>query len=438
MRIRLYAFLIGLPGAALSFYFLWGGDYTPKVRWTFTILIGILWYGFAFALQERVIMPLQTLSNLLSALREGDYSIRGSAARFDDTLGDVVREVNMLSSTLRKERLGAIEASALLRTVMAEIDIAVFAFDSNRTLRLVNKAGEKLLNKSTEQLIGKTADELNMSDCLDCESVRILQRSFPGGIGRFGLRRNVFREGGKPHQLLVIADLSLALREEERLAWQRIIRVMGHELNNSLTPIKSIAGSLENLITKATKPDDWPSDLNADLKDDLKRGLSIIAARAESLNRFVSAYSQLAKLPPPNLADLDVAAWVRRTATMETRENIEILPGPNAIIRGDSDQLEQVLINLIRNAVEASNGGGGVVSVRWSVQNEFIDVIVEDDGPGLSNTTNLFVPFFTTKPGGSGIGLAISRQIVENHGGALTLENKMKGIGVEARLRLPL
>ncbi len=429
-RIWLLAFCTGLPGALVALYLLWMGDFEPKEQWTFTVLILSFWLGCAFALRERVVMPLQTLSNLLAALREGDYSIRGRAAKNDDPLGDVVREVNALSTTLRAQRLGAMEATALLRTVMAEIEVAIFAFDSDHRLRLVNRAGERLLDRPAEQLLGRTAEDLRMSDCLEGEPARTLQRSFPGGIGRFGMRRNTFREGGRPHQLVVIADLSRALREEERLAWQRLVRVIGHELNNSLAPIKSIAGSLENIFARTPRPADW--------EDDVQRGLSVIAARADALNRFMTAYAQLAKLPRPELAPMDVGFWVRQVVGLETRLKVDLASGPELAIQGDRDQLEQLLINVVRNAVDAASETGGGVLVSWRVNNGYLELLVEDEGPGLSNTSNLFVPFFTTKPGGSGIGLALSRQIAEGHGGMLTLENREKRSGCEARLRLPL
>lgn len=432
-RVLLLALLTGLPGALVGLVLLWQGDHSAKVQWTLTVFIVSFWLGCAFALRERVVMPLQTLSNLLAALREGDYSIRGRAAKNDDPLGDVVREVNALGTTLRQQRFGALEATALLRTVMSEIEVAVFAFDGEQRLRLVNRAGEKLLDRPAEQLLGRTANELQLEDCLDGESARTLQRSFRGvasGFGRWGMRRSVFRQDGKPHQLVVLADLSRALREEERQAWQRLVRVLGHELNNSLAPIKSIAGSLESLLARTPRAPDW--------EEDLQRGLSIISSRAEALNRFMTAYAKLAKLPRPDLKPLDVGAWVRQVVGLETRMKIELVPGPELVIQADRDQLEQLLINLVRNAVDASRETNGGVLVSWRVNSGQLELSVEDEGPGLSNTSNLFVPFFTTKPGGSGIGLALSRQIAEGHGGTLTLENRSAARGCEARLRLPI
>jgi two-component system nitrogen regulation sensor histidine kinase NtrY len=429
-RILLLAVTAGLPGSLVALTLLWAGDYTPKVQWTLTVLIVGLWSGFALAVRRRVVFPLQTVSNLLAALREGDYSIRGRQARPDDALGEVMIEVNALGETLREQRLGALEATTLLRTVMAEIDVAIFAFDNLRRLRLVNRAGERLLAQTSERLLGRSAEELGLQACLEGDSARTLQAAFPGGVGRWGMRRGAFREHGLPHDLLVLTDLSKALREEERLAWQRLLRVLGHELNNSLAPIRSIAGSLNTLLMKDPRPPDW--------QDDMRRGLAVIAGRSEALSRFMEAYSRLARLPQPRFQAVDVENWVQRNVGMETRLGVSVTKGPALTIPGDPDQLDQLLINLLRNAADAALETGGGVTIGWQKNRKNIEVWIDDEGPGISGATNLFVPFFTTKPGGSGIGLALSRQIAEAHGGALTLENRAEGPGCRARLKLPL
>ena len=338
-------------------------------------------------------------------------------------------QVNAMAATLRAQRLGALEATTLLRKVMEEIDVAVFAFDGERKLRLVNRAGERLLGRPSERMLNGDAAELGLAEYLEGGEMQTVQRTFAYGSGRWGIHRTMFREGGLPHQLLVVTDLTRALREEELQAWQRLVRVLGHELNNSLAPIKSIAGSLETLVRHDPPPADW--------REDARRGLSIIASRSESLSRFMGAYARLAKLPRPQLAPMDAGAWIRQAASLEQRLTPVIEPGPPVQIQGDRDQLDQLLINLLGNAVDASLETGGRVLVTWRRDGSHLEVLIRDEGPGLANTANLFVPFFTTKPGGSGIGLVFSRQIAEAHGGSLDLRNRVPGPGCEARLMLP-
>ena len=437
-RIQLLALAAGFPGSLIALIFLWTGNYSSDAVWTLTFLIVALWLGFASSLRHRVVFSLQTLSNLLSALREEDFSLRGRGARGDDALGEVMIEVNALSETLRQQRLGALEATALLRTVMEEIDLAIFTFDNNTKLRLVNRAGERLLARPLERLLGFTAGELGLAACLEGEPARTMELAFPGGSGRWGLRRGSFRQGGLPHHLVVLSDLSRTLRDEERKAWQRLIRVLGHELNNSLAPIQSVAQGLESGLQSALKASESIRDPSSTILDDLRQGLGIIRSRTEALGRFMAAYAQLARLPQPKLLPVNVTEWISRTIKLETRAKVKLVNGPNVVISADADQLEQLLINLVRNAADAALETGGDIEVSWCRQGSQLEVQVLDGGPGLPNTTNLFVPFFTTKPGGSGIGLVLSRQIAEAHGGELTLKNRAETRGCEARLRLPI
>ncbi|MDO8541670.1 MAG: ATP-binding protein [Opitutaceae bacterium] len=433
--VLIYTLLAGLPAVLVSLGFLWFGDQSPKVQWTLTLVIGLFWFGFALSVQGRVIRPLQTMANLLSALREGDFAIRARGARRDEPLGDVMAEINTLSRTLQEQRLSALEATTLLRTVMEEINIAIFAFDADRKLRLANHAAQVLLRKPAERILGRDAAEIGLADCLVGEPARLLSLHFPGASGRWGMRRSEFREGGRPHQLVVIADLSRTLREEELQAWQRIVRVLGHELNNSLAPIKSIAGSLNTMLRSSRRPPDW--------EEDMRSGLDIIGARAESLARFMHAYARLARLPQPTLAPAELRPLIHRVIALETRLHVNVLDSPDVSLACDAAQLEQLVINLVKNAVEATleqratGRADAGVRLGWRRSQGAVDVFVEDDGPGIAQATNLFVPFFTTKAEGSGIGLVLCRQIAENHGGTLTLVNRDNASGCIATLRLP-
>lgn len=439
--VFLQALAAGLPAVIVAMWLLWLGieDHVPPVRvqWTLTLFIVGCWFGFAAAVQARVVRPLQTMANLLSALREGDFSVRARGAGRDEALGDVMAEINTLSRTLQEQRLSALEATALLRTVMEEIEVAIFAFDAEGKLRLANHAGQLLLGKPAERILGRDAAELGLADCLTGEPTRILTGlTLPGAQGRWGMRRSQFREGGRPHFLVVIADLSRTLREEELRAWQRLVRVLGHELNNSLAPIKSIAGSLGMILRREKRAPDW--------EDDMRSGLEIIESRADGLGRFMQAYARLARLPAPALAPCPLAPLVTRVAGLETRLPVQVQPGPELTLSCDAAQIEQVLINLIKNAVEATletaaaDHAAHGVRVSWKKAINQIEIAVEDEGPGVASATNLFVPFFTTKPEGSGIGLVLCRQIAENHGGSLSLENRSDATGSIARLRLPV
>lgn len=429
-RVFLLVLLAGLPGVAGTVFLLYRGEYSSKLQWTAALVVVGTWLTAAFLLRDRVVRPLQTLSNMLAALREGDFSLRARIERSDDALGLALLEVNMLADTLRAQRLGAMEATALLRTVMAAIDVAIFTFDQHDVLRLVNRAGERLLEQPFERLLGRTARSIGLAELLTGETPRVHDMSFPGGSGRWEVRRTTFREGGLPHTLLVISDLSKSLREEELLAWQRLVRVLSHEINNSLTPIKSIAGSLRALLDVLPRPHDTDGDL--------RNGLGIIGTRAESLQRFMQAYARLARLPAPRPGPVSVGAWARRIAGLEPRLGVRVRGGPEIIIEADGDQLDQLLLNLVRNAADAALETGGGVELGWTVEGAQLELSVLDEGPGVGGTTNLFVPFFTTKPQGSGIGLVLSRQIAEAHHGVLTLENRVDRRGCVARLRLPI
>ena len=427
-RIVRIALLAIVPLAVTSFALAFRADLSLAARLTIAVLaIASVILGSA-VLHAELVYPLRTLSNLITALREEDFSLRPRDATPDDAFGELLRDVDALRESMQEQKLAAVEATALLRAVLSEIDAALFAFDEESRLRLVNRAGERLLAKPASRLLGATATEIGLAELLDDDAPEAIDRAFAGGSGRWSIRRSRFRQEGRPHRLLLVADISRALREEELQAWQRLVRVLGHELNNSLTPIKSISTSLADLLQQEPLPDDW--------RDDVHGGLRIVAARAEALTRFLRGYAQLARLPRPVRAPVDLGALVRRTAALETRVTVRVEEGPAIVVDADADQLEQLLINVLKNAAEASMETGGGVTARWLRRGGAACVEIVDEGLGLSGSANLFVPFFTTKPAGSGIGLVLSRQIAEAHGGTFALANRKDGRGCVATLLL--
>jgi two-component system nitrogen regulation sensor histidine kinase NtrY len=426
--------LVTVPGAlGLGIAFLPG---SLSAAQTAAVVVCFVASSFALAMRacNRAIHPLRTASSLLAAMRAGDTSLRAAGAHQGDAFGDVLWEINQLAGSLRAQRLQVAEADALLRKVVATTDIGIFAFDAAGRLKLVNPAGAQLIGREAAELIGLTASQLEIDIPAAVATPRIVTRRFPGGSGRYEIRRHAFRDSGVEHELLSLSDLSRALREEERTAWQRLIRVLAHEMNNSLTPIKSIAGTLADLSQRNPPADDWPTDLHS--------GLSLISQRADALTRFLLGYTALARLPPPAKREADLGQLLRRVARLEQRLPIEIAPLPAVRAFVDPDQFEQCVINLLRNAVDAALPCGGTVLLSLTQSQEpaghevaVIDIV--DSGPGLAVGDNLFVPYFTTKPQGCGIGLALARQIAEGHGGGVTLENRHDARGCIASLRIP-
>lgn len=428
-RAWLYCMILMLPGLALTAF----SAYQAKIGATPSIiLVACLMLYFALvsaALIESLTRPLQTLSNVVSSLREGDYSFRARGASTRDALGELAGEINALADLLQMQRVHSLEATALLAQIVEVMHAPLFAFDRESLLQLVNGAGLKLLGLSHPRAFGRTARELGLDDLLGAPDQSI--RSFGSRPTRWLLRKAAFRQDGVPHTLLLLADVSLPLQEEEQIAWKRLIRVLGHELSNSLAPIKSIAGSLLGRV----------QSLNADepAGADFRRGLSVIESRADALHRFVQSYRLLAQLPPPRLRPVEFAPLLERVVLLEQRLPVELSAGPPIVLEADPDQLEQMFINLLANAVDASLANGAQpVHAGWRIFGSNMEAVIEDRGKGIANSDNLFVPFYTTKPEGSGVGLALAQQIARAHGGEISLQNRADGEGACATVRLPL
>lgn len=441
-RISLYSFFVALPGLAVSIVLVWMQPWSTGSRISLTCAELFVWWLLALALQEQTTRPLQTLANVIGSLREEDYSFRARNATADDALGELSLEVNALADMLSTQKVRAIEATALLQRVVDEIDAPLFAFDPGTELRLVNPAGAHLLRQNISRMLGRKAAELGLDGCLTATNETVVELNVLESQARWLLRRSSFRQDGVPRTLVVLSDVSRALREEERKAWQRLIRVLGHELSNSLAPIKSIAGSLSSRVQT--------TNIDPEVRNDLHRGLEIIETRSASLQRFLEAYRRLAQMPKPNLKDVPLGALVARVAALEVRVKVCVKEGPEITFQADPDQLEQMLINLIRNAADAVLESSAAkklaqendnlkadVRVRWDADSDQVMLAVEDEGPGLLNPANVFTPFYTTKPNGSGVGLVLCRQIAEAHGGSIEINNRQDGPGCMVKVVLP-
>jgi len=450
-KLRVFAALLFIPTIGLLAGILVMARFsTAAILSILTIAVLSLLLAIA-AFMDQVVRPLQTLANVVAALREEDFSFRARGARRDDPFGDLAIEINALADMHQSQRLGALEAAALFRRVIAELDAPVFAFDQSDVLRLVNPAGERVFGVFAARDLGRTAKDLRLEMLLEqpdegvivldapAQQPRVVSRLPSRAPSRWMVRRSQFRQEGVPHTLLLLSDVSAALREEERIAWRRLIRVLGHEISNSLAPIKSIAGSLRSRLPQSNG-----------LLPDFDRGLGVIESRAESLNRFVQAYRQLAQLPAPAMRRVPLPPLLERVVSLETRLEVTLESVPAVEVFADPDQMEQLLINLVRNGVEAACSAredaiaaglpydAPAVTLRSRVEGDFLSVAIEDNGPGLTNPTNLFVPFYTTKKTGTGVGLVLARQIAEAHGGTLELRNRASAHGCEAELRIPL
>ena len=384
--------------------------------------------------REKLVHHIRTMSNLIEAIRAEDYSLKGSRAREPGELAELYQQINALNAKLKNARQSETELQNLLETVVNQINVAIVACDSDGYITLANRLTCKLLNKKPEFLLNVALQDTALNDLpldkLDKgEQSQLLEHRFPGADGRWQIHQSYYRHQGKPGRILFITDLKQVLSVEEINAWQRLIRVIGHEVNNSLTPITSICQTLEKILS-------LPPEQRSE--EDIASGLNVIAERAKGLKEFISVYARIARLPEPQKEIISVEALLSKLQRIFTDQPVTFTPAPTIKLFGDPVHLEQVLINLIKNAVEASKNHSESVTVQVTTDSENCQFIIVDNGIGISNTANLFVPFYTTKPQGAGIGLTLCRQIAAKHNGMVNLENRPDKLGAVATLTLPL
>lgn len=434
-RLLFSVLMAGLPAVVLCLVLLWVNEYSLYHKLEGTAFVLISWLVLSFSARTTFTYSIQVLSNVVASLKEEDFSVRATQALKGDSLGELAIEINTLATALEDERLGTLETASLLRKVMAEAGAAILTFSPDERIHLINRAAAALLGGPEERLLGRKASDLEIEDLLNGPPSETITRSFGGIESRWLVRRTWFRQHGIQHRLVVLSEVSEALRAEERMAWQRLIRVLSHEINNSLAPIKSIARTLGRMSSKFQLP--------AESHENLVHGLEIIGSRADSLNRFLQSYTELAKLPPPRRRNFEFKRLAAHVAGLEHRVAVTVRDGPDVEANIDPDQIQNTLINLVKNAAEAvlMKSGPEPISepiiVTWKTIGTDLEIAILDRGVGLSDTKNLFVPFYTTKETGTGIGLLLCRQIVENHGGRLTIRNRQDTRGCEVVIRIP-
>jgi len=410
-----------------------------------TALLGSLSITYCHSkIHQKSSFQYRSLSNLLEAMNQGDYTIRARTSHGDQALNELVTSINNLSERLNKQRIETAESQLLLNTVIEHIDVAIIALNNSNELVLTNPVANKLLKLTdniNENTVKPVWQQLAQLDELTSGQSKVMSLNFSGQKGQFNVHRESYRQGGEQQTLLFITDVSTMLRSEERKAWQSLVRVISHEINNSLAPIASISQSLTRLITRP--PSVGSADVNSteitgtieDNKGYLVEGLAIVSQRATNLTQFVNSYKQIASLPEPNKQLTSIQCLLKKVIKLCAENKVELCSDLDVSLSIDAIQFEQVLINLIKNALEATAHLNSVdeqvvkeyvseIHIDWQVQDNIFTLTVSDNGTGISNPDNLFVPFYSTKNNGSGIGLVLSRQIIEGHNGKLTLKNK--------------
>jgi nitrogen fixation/metabolism regulation signal transduction histidine kinase len=401
---------------------------------TLLIFVVIVSIGFAaFAIRQQVIFQLRTSTNLVEAMTSGDYSLRANNKNIEGALSDFNELLNKLATRLAQQSLITREKQILLTKITDQIDVAVIACDQNENISLMNPAAQSLFKRRFSELEGWPIKTLGLQNIIQKAKETNGKGSALKTVTEFEINQDkrkvyvhtdAYFELGQRHQLVFITDIQDLLRDEERLAWQRLLRVLSHEINNSLTPIASISETLTHIVSTQN------TNFDEESLNNLKEGLAVITERAHSLNHFIQDYQKLARLPSPNKSIIELRAFISSILQLFETSEFSIPDNENTIF-GDSEQLQQALVNVIKNAQEANlanpkNKGHSPIVIAWRTQNNNTSISIEDCGLGVNNSDNVFVPYYTTKKQGSGIGLTLSRQIALNHGGDLLLNNVLQ------------
>jgi nitrogen fixation/metabolism regulation signal transduction histidine kinase len=376
---------------------------------TVGLTLTIVYTCIVIALYRLVITPFYSLTSLTEALKMEDYSLRAKSPFSQGIVAKLFNELSSLSQSLQINKSRYDQQMFLLYGLIEQLDSPAIILDQQGQLQHANPAVSRLFSVPWQTLKQSPASQLGLIKengfwRFDKDSSLNMDKNWQ-------IRQSEFKESNNNYQLLMLNNISQELQKNEQQAWQNIIRILNHEVRNSLTPISALS---QNLL-------EMP-DLSA---EQCQQAIQIIDNRSNNLLAFIDSYSDLAKLPEPTIHSFDLTELLQGIANLVQQVTINI--SEPLQIKADKGQLEQVLLNLIKNAKEAqlsTDNSSGSVEVQVFKTKLLVVIKVLDQGCGIANSSNLFVPFYTTKETGSGIGLALSRQIITNHQGELTLTNR--------------
>ncbi len=391
------------------------------------VFLLLIAYGVV-AVRQNSDFQIRTLSNLIESMIDGDYSLRGRL-QTNQAFQELFNLINQLSDTLARHKFEAKESRLLLEKVLEQMHAMVLATDQQGKIVMVNASATKYIFQGAKDVLHQILSATPLGTEISQAEPGIVKFSTEPLNGEYFLVKEPFLAQGQPHQLYFITNAERLLVEQERKAWQSLVRVLSHEMNNSMTPITAISQSMQTKL----------SDLSTAIdRQSLKEGVNIINERAKSLTSFIASYSQLSHLPKPNKISVELFQVLQVTAALFPKLTTEIADSCRLTLFVDKQQFEQVLINLFKNALEAMAGQASALLAVSVSSDEFNTLIsFTDQGCGIANFDNLFVPFYSTKASGSGIGLALCRQIMFNHNGQICISNRQEAQGVEVRLTLP-